>query len=89
MLRDDERWEQLMADWRAAPLSGRERAICDFAELLTRSPHAASKDEAHVPLRAAGLDDEAVLHLVEVVAYFNFVNRLAEGAGVELEEQYR
>lgn len=89
MSKDDARAAALIADWRAVELSPRERAICEFADLLTRSPHAASTDEAHAPLRAAGLDDEAVLHLVEVVAYFNFVNRLAEGTGVQLEEPHR
>lgn len=39
-------------------------------------------------LRRAGLSDEAVLHLCEVVAYYNFVNRTAEGLGVSLEERW-
>lgn len=39
-------------------------------------------------LRGAGLDDEAILHLVEVVSYFNFVNRMADGLGVSLEEAW-
>lgn len=37
------------------------------------------------PLRDAGLGDRAVLEAVEVTAYFNFVNRLADGLGVSLE----
>ena len=36
-------------------------------------------------MRAAGFDDAAVLRATEVIAYFNFVNRLATGLGVELE----
>jgi alkylhydroperoxidase family enzyme len=36
-------------------------------------------------LRAAGFDDPAILRATEIVAYFNFVNRLADGLGVELE----
>lgn len=39
-------------------------------------------------LRAAGLGDEAILHAVEVASYFNFVNRLADGLGVRLEEAW-
>jgi uncharacterized protein YciW len=39
-------------------------------------------------LREAGLDDEGVLHVVEVVSYFNFVNRMADGLGVRLEEAW-
>jgi alkylhydroperoxidase family enzyme len=36
-------------------------------------------------LREHGLSDEAILHAVEVIAYFAFVNRLADGLGVQLE----
>ncbi len=44
------------------------------------------REDDVAPLRAAGLGDEAILHVCEVVAYFNFVNRLADGLGVTLEE---
>lgn len=58
--------------------------MADYALLLTRRPSeiAARHVEA---LRAAGLSDEEVHRLAAVVAYFNFVNRIAEGLGVELE----
>lgn len=36
-------------------------------------------------LRALGLADEAIHHVVQVVAYFNYVNRVAEALHVELE----
>ena len=58
-----------------------------YAEKLTLRPGA--MEEADVErLRDAGLDDEAILHLAEVVAYFNFVNRTADGLGVSLEEDW-
>lgn len=38
-------------------------------------------------LRAAGLSDEELLHATQITAYFNFVNRMAHGLGVELEER--
>lgn len=37
-------------------------------------------------LRAAGLRDDEILDVCQVTAYFNYVNRLADGLGVELEE---
>jgi len=37
------------------------------------------------PLRAHGLDDRAILDLTLVIAYFAFVNRIANGLGVEVE----
>lgn len=61
------------------------RALLRFAAALTRAPGAVT--EAHVDaLRTAGWGDEAILHACEVVSYFNFVNRLADGLGVRLEE---
>lgn len=38
-------------------------------------------------LRSAGLSDEELLHATQITAYFNFVNRMAHGLGVELEER--
>jgi len=36
-------------------------------------------------LRAAGLDDAGVHEAVQVIAYFNYINRVADGLGVDLE----
>lgn len=36
-------------------------------------------------LRTAGLSDTDVLHLAEVVSYYAYVNRIADGLGVMLE----
>jgi len=41
--------------------------------------------EQVVALRKAGMTDEEIHRVASVVAYFNFVNRIAEGLGVELE----
>lgn len=58
-----------------------------YAEKLTGEP--GSVDEGDVAgLREAGLGDEAILHVVEIVSYFNFVNRMADGLGVSLEEAW-
>ena len=34
----------------------------------------------------AGFSDAAVLDICQVVSYYNYVNRLADGLGVELEK---
>lgn len=45
---------------------------------------------AHVDaLRAVALDDRAIHDLAAVTAYFNFVNRMASGLGVDLEEDHQ
>ena len=39
-------------------------------------------------MRTAGLSDEAILHACEVVSYFNYVNRMADGLAVQLEADW-
>lgn len=57
-------------------------ALVRYALALTRTP--AGVSEAHVQeLRDAGLSDREILQANLVVSYFNFVNRIAEGLGVE------
>jgi alkylhydroperoxidase family enzyme len=38
-------------------------------------------------LRTAGLSDEAILRVNLIVSYFNFVNRIVSGLGVQLEDK--
>lgn len=68
-------------------MSPRETAILGYARKLTRTPGRMTEDDL-VPLRRAGLDDRAIHDLCGVTAYFAFVNRIADGLGVELEERW-
>ena len=74
----------MRVDWRAAPLSRADRALAEYADALTRAP-AAPAGPRLAALRAAGFVDADLLRATEIVGYFNFVNRLASGLGVELE----
>ncbi len=38
-------------------------------------------------LRAAGLSDRAILDAVQVISYFNYINRVADGLGVDPEPE--
>lgn len=76
--------EALARDWRSADIDGRLRAILTYAEKLTLEPVAVRREDLE-PLRSSGLGDRGILEVVEVTAYFNFVNRLADGLGVTLE----
>ena len=55
-----------------------------YAEKLTRTPARVTRGDVEA-LRAAGLSDTDVLQLAEVVGYYAYVNRIADGLGVELE----
>ncbi len=39
-------------------------------------------------LRAAGLEDRGIVDANQVASYFNYVNRIADGLGVELEDHW-
>ena len=74
-----------MSDWRTAALDERERVLCAFAVKLTmrqRESTAADLDE----LRAHGFDDRAIHDAVQVIAYFNYITRVADALNVDPEE---
>jgi uncharacterized peroxidase-related enzyme len=73
-----------MTDWRTAPLSARETALAAYAEKLTREPSRMTEADLGA-LRAAGLTDRDILDAVQVIGYFNLINRVADALGVDLE----
>lgn len=77
--------EAIVKDYTAAPISKAERTLLDFAVKLTRAPWTCSEADVN-HLREAGWSDRAILDLTLVVGYFAFVNRIANGLGVELEK---
>jgi len=88
LTKDPDFVQALVTDWRTAS-DGNERlaAILAYAERLTLAP--ASVEEADIDrLRAAGLDDTGILHVCEVASYFNYVNRMADGLAVQLEDDW-
>jgi len=75
----------LAGDAATAPaLSPADRALLAYADKLTLTPGAMTGGDVE-RLRAAGFDDRAVHDACAIVAYFAFVNRIADGLGVELE----
>jgi len=66
------------------PLTAPDRALLAYAEKLTRSPGTVAGADVE-ELRRAGFDDRAIHDACAIVAYFAFVNRIADGLGVELE----
>ncbi len=59
--------------------------MLDYAAKLTLEPASINKEDVE-SLARAGFTDSAILDICQVTAYFAFVNRLADGLGVELEE---
>lgn len=82
--------EELLAtlaeDYRAADLSAADAVMLDYAMKLTREPWAIDAGDV-AALRDAGFDDRGIHDICAVTAYFAFVNRIADGLGVELESE--
>jgi uncharacterized peroxidase-related enzyme len=78
----------LARDHREADLEVEDRAMLDYVVKLTVTPWKVG--EADVDrLRGVGFDDVAVLDICQVASYYNYVNRMADGLGVEMESNWR
>jgi alkylhydroperoxidase family enzyme len=62
-------------------------AMLTYAAKLTRTP-AEMRGEDVEKLRAAGFDDQGIHDICAAASYFAFVNRIADGLGVELEDRF-
>lgn len=74
------------AGWREAPLGEKRVAMLAYAEKLTLQPAQMTRSDVEA-LRGVGFTDTDALHIAEVVAYYAYVNRVADGLGVELEDE--
>jgi len=77
--------EAIKTDWRRAQASDADRALMGFAVELTKTPGAMRREHVDA-LRAAGFDDRGISDAVQVISYFNYINRVADALGVDLEE---
>ena len=73
--------------WRELPgLSQRERALCAIAEKLSATPTPMVEQDWQ-PLRDLGFDDRACLEVGHIVGLFNYLTRLADGFGLQLDSK--
>jgi uncharacterized peroxidase-related enzyme len=88
LTRDDRLVETLATDYRQANISAADRAMLDYTVKLTLTPATITQSDIEA-LRNAGFSEAAILDICQVTAYYAFVNRLADGLGVELEEYWK
>ena len=70
-----------------APIDEKMKPVLRYARKLTQQPNGVTQADADA-IFAAGWDETAVFHTVAVTALFNFMNRLVEGMGIELDASY-
>jgi uncharacterized peroxidase-related enzyme len=80
--------EHVKHNYHRARLSPRQKALCKFAELVTRTPAAVRPQDLDT-LRKHGLSDRDILDAVEVISYFNYINRVADALGIDPEPEMR
>ncbi len=83
--KDQARAERLLESPNSADLDEKDVALCDFANSLTLSPDNHSSEQVEY-LRIKGLTDREILDATQVIAYFNFVNRMVLALGVSFNE---
>ena len=75
-------------DYRAAGLPAREVSLLDYAVKLTKDPRGVSRADLDA-LRGVGYADEELVDAVQCIGYFNFINRVLDGLGVDPESGMR
>jgi uncharacterized peroxidase-related enzyme len=76
--------KHLKTDPAHAPLEPQDKAMIDFALKLTREPAQVKKGDIEF-LQQYGFSEEQVVDIVLITCTFNFMDRLADGLGVELD----
>ena len=51
-------------------------------------PSTVGQEDAEA-LRGHGLDDAAIHDAIQVISYFNYINRIAEGVGTDSEPEWQ
>lgn len=78
---------QLKDDFQIAQLSPADHEMLKYATKLTVRPAAVSDSDLQ-HLREVGFDDEGILEIVHITAYFNYINRVADGLGIDPEPEW-
>ena len=83
--KDDERLAAFIENYGSSHLSKKQMAMLDYGAKLTESPESMIEDDVEA-LKSAGFSDAQILRINMIASYFNFVNRIAVGLGVEFTE---
>jgi uncharacterized peroxidase-related enzyme len=84
--KDEEKISDLIKDPPSVHISLRQQRLIAYAMKLTKTPSSMTKQDVEI-LRNHGFSDKVILDITPIVSYFNFVNRIALGLGVEFSEE--
>lgn len=84
---DPELGERMVMNYRTAKLSGRQRAMLDFAAKIT-TDSASIEESDRQALRNQGFGDRDIWDIASISAFYNMSNRIASAAGMEPNPEY-
>ena len=76
--------ESVKKDYKTANISKADKIMLRYAEKLTLTPGQMVENDV-LMLRKVGFSDVDILDINQIVAYYAYVNRTADGLGVKLE----
>ena len=79
--------EMIAMNYRVAPLTDRQKAMLDFAVLMTRAS-ATIEETDRQTLRAHGLSERDIFDLASVAGFFNMSNRVASAIAMAPNPEY-
>lgn len=85
---DQQKARAIQDDYRTAGLEDKEIALLDVAVKLTKLPTSVTEKDID-GLRQHGFTDEQIVDAVHCISYFNFINRVLDGLGVDPESFMR
>ncbi len=71
-------------NWRTSSIDERRKVMLTYVEKLTIRPQDVTTGDVDA-LRTEGFTDRDIHDICEVAAYYAYVNRIADGLGVQLE----
>ena len=74
-------------DYRSADIDAKDKVMLAYAEKITVNPSDVGESDVQ-GLREAGWSDVEILDIVAVTAYRNFITRVADALGVQLQESH-
>ena len=78
---DEELIARLREDYTQAPISAQDRAMLDYVVQLTKDATRLTPQD-HDKLQAVGFNEQAILQITLIAAWFNYINRVADALGV-------
>ena len=79
--------EYMVMNYRMAPLDERQRAMLDFAALITTASATITEDDRQ-GLRDVGFTDRDIWDIANVAGFFNMTNRVASATAMQPNEEY-